>query len=215
MEWRYSGGGYLILPQLLEDVTGAAFADLAADLVLRPAGMTTATYAQPNPADTAAPHVLGQEVAWRVQPEYAAAGLWCTPTDLLHLAQAIQAAIAGDAGPLVPADLASEMVRPQQGDWGLGLRVSGDGDAQTFSHDGENFGYQYAMVGAVNSRSAAACMTSSDSGVPVLESIAAAISANSTWQVSRGRFVAMSGLVTLHAAGSAALSGLVPVRGQQ
>jgi len=55
--WRYSGGGYQILQQLLEDVTGRVFADLAAELVLRPAGMTTATYAQPDPANAAAPHI--------------------------------------------------------------------------------------------------------------------------------------------------------------
>ena len=96
-EWRYSGGGYQVLQQLLEDVTGQEFADLAAELVLRPAGMTTASYSQPDPADAAAPHVLGRPQAWRVYPEHAAAGLWCTPADLLHLAQAIQAALAGQA----------------------------------------------------------------------------------------------------------------------
>jgi CubicO group peptidase (beta-lactamase class C family) len=31
-EWRYSGGGYLVLQQLLEDVTGQDFAGLAAEL---------------------------------------------------------------------------------------------------------------------------------------------------------------------------------------
>ncbi len=183
-EWRYSGGGYLVLQQLLEDVTGREFADLAAELVLRPAGMTTARYDQPDPAAAAAPHVLGREETWRVYPEHAAAGLWCTPTDLLHLARAIQAAAAGQAGALLPARLAGAMMTPQLGDWGLGLRVSGDGNARTFSHGGENHGYECAMFGAVHSQNAAAFMTSSDQGVPVLEAMAAAITANSSWQVT-------------------------------
>ena len=191
-QWQYSGGGYLVVQQLLEDVTGRPFADLAAELVLRPAGMATAGYAQPDPARAAAPHVLGREQPWRVHPELAAAGLWCTPTDLLHLAQAIQAALAGDAGALLPRALAQEMVTPQLGDWGpgllgdwgLGLRISGDGDARTFSHGGENYGYQCAMIGAVHGRNAAAIMTNSDQGVPVVEAMAAAITANSPWHVS-------------------------------
>ena len=62
--------------------------------------MTTATYAQPK--HVAAAHVAGQEVGWHLYPELATAGLWCTPTDLVRLARAIQAAVAGDAGALLP-----------------------------------------------------------------------------------------------------------------
>ena len=76
------------------------------------------------------------------------------------------------------------MVTPQLGDWGLGLRVSGDGDALTFSHGGENHGYECAMFGAVRSQNAAAIMTSSDQGVPVLEAMSAAIMASSCWQTT-------------------------------
>ena len=47
LEWRYSGGGYVVLQQLLEDVAGERFAELAAGLIFRPARMTTATYDQP------------------------------------------------------------------------------------------------------------------------------------------------------------------------
>jgi CubicO group peptidase (beta-lactamase class C family) len=183
-DWRYSGGGYQVLQQLLEDVTGQQFADLAAELVLRPAGMTTASYAQPAPAGAAAPYVEGRQQAWRVYPEHAAAGLWCTPTDLLNLARAIQAAVAGQADAILPTELARQMVTPQLADWGLGLKVSGHGDAQTFSHDGGNYGYVCAMVGAVEGQNAAALMTSSDQGVPLLQAMAAAIAANSSWQIT-------------------------------
>src|SRR5215472_5845094 len=89
-QWSYSGGGYLVVQQLAQDSTGRPFADLAEELVLQPAAMGTASYAQPDPADAAAPHVCGRQQPWRVHPEHAAAGLWCTPADLLHLPQAIQ-----------------------------------------------------------------------------------------------------------------------------
>ena len=183
-EWRYSGGGYQVLQQLLEDVTGRAFADLAGELVLRPAGMTTATYAQPDPADAAAPQIEGRPEAWMIYPEHAAAGLWCTPTDLLHLAQAIQSAVAGEPGAVLPQELAGQMVTPQLGDSGLGLGIGGDGDRRNFSHAGGNYGYRCAMLGAVNTRNAAVLMTNSDQGLSVLGAMAAAITARTSWQLT-------------------------------
>ena len=184
-EWRYSGGGYQVLQQLLEDVTGRAFADLAGELVLRPAGMSTATYAQPDPADAAAPHIAGRPEVWMIYPELAAAGLpWCTPTDLLHLAQAIQAAVAGEPGAVLPQDLAEQMVTPQLGDSGLGLGIGGDGDRRNFSHAGGNYGYRCAMLGAVNTRNAAVLMTNSDQGLSVATAMAAAIMASTSWQIT-------------------------------
>jgi CubicO group peptidase (beta-lactamase class C family) len=47
--WRYSGGGYTVMQQLLMDVTGRPFPPLLADLVLQPIGMKDSTYEQPLP----------------------------------------------------------------------------------------------------------------------------------------------------------------------
>jgi CubicO group peptidase (beta-lactamase class C family) len=193
LEWSYSGGGYVILQQLLEDVTGRPFADLVTELVFRPARMGTATYAQPQPPDAAVPHVAGEEVAWRVHPELATAGLWCTPDDLVHLAQAIQAAVAGEAGSLLPEDLAREMMTPQMGAWGLGVALSGTGENQRFGHGGENYGYESALIGTVHGGYAAAVMTSSDLGVPVITSLFSAISANTSWRALADPFEGASG----------------------
>lgn len=178
---QYSGGGYVLLQQLLEDVTGRSFADLAAELVLGPAGMTAATYAQPDPSAATPVQVRGQPVAWRVHPEYATAGLWCTPADLVRLAQAIQAAVAGDAGALLPKQLATEMVTPQIGGWGLGLMLSGQGMHRRFGHGGENYGYQCTLIGTVFDKKAVAVMTSSDLGLPAIWSLLAAVRDATSW----------------------------------
>jgi CubicO group peptidase (beta-lactamase class C family) len=180
-EWCYSGGGYVVLQLLLEDVTGRRYAELAPELVFGPAGMSTATFAQPQPSAAAAPHVAGAEVGWRVHPELATAGMWCTPVDLVRLAQALQAAVAGDPGALLPQQLAAEMMTRQVADFGLGLSLSGDGTRAQFSHGGENYGYESVLVAAVRGRTAAAVMTSSDKGVPVCVSLLSAISASSSW----------------------------------
>ena len=47
--WRYSGGGFTVMQQLVIDVTGRPFPALLADLVLVPVGMTDSTYEQPLP----------------------------------------------------------------------------------------------------------------------------------------------------------------------
>jgi CubicO group peptidase (beta-lactamase class C family) len=178
---QYSGGGYVVLQQLLEDVTARPFAGLAADLVLKPAGMSTAAYAEPDPADAATPHVNGQPVPWHAYPEHAAAGLWCAAADLVRFGQAIQAAIAGDTGALLPRELASEMVTPQAGGWGLGLMVSGDGAHRQFGHGGGNYGYQCALIGTAFSRRTVAVMTSSDRGLPAIWTLLATVRNATAW----------------------------------
>src|ERR1022692_359762 len=50
VQFSYSGGGYCVLQQLLTDVTGLPFPELATELVLGPAGMLDSAYAQPLPA---------------------------------------------------------------------------------------------------------------------------------------------------------------------
>lgn len=178
---QYSGGGYVVLQQLLEDVTALPFAGLAADLVLKPAGMTTAAYSEPGPSDAATAHVNGQPVAWHTYPEHAAAGLWCAPADLVRFGQAIQAALGGDSRALLPRELALEMVTPQAGGWGLGLMVSGDGAQRLFGHGGGNYGYQCALIAAAFSRRTVAVMTSSDRGLPAIWTLLAAVRDATTW----------------------------------
>jgi CubicO group peptidase (beta-lactamase class C family) len=49
LQFSYSGGGYCVLQQLLIDVTGEPFPELARALVLEPLGMRDSTYEQPLP----------------------------------------------------------------------------------------------------------------------------------------------------------------------
>jgi CubicO group peptidase (beta-lactamase class C family) len=185
--YRYSGGGYVLLQQLLEDVTGRPFVTLAAELVLGPAQMTAATYAQPDLSAAATAHLEGQPVEWRVYPEHATAGLWCTPADLVRFAQAIQAAVAGEAGALLPQPLALEMVTPQAGGRGLGLMLSGQATQRRFGHGGGNYGYQCLLTGTVSGKKAVAVMTSSDPSLPVIWSLLAAVRDATSWPDLPGR----------------------------
>jgi CubicO group peptidase (beta-lactamase class C family) len=50
-KWNYSGGGYIVMQQMLLDVTKEPFPKLMHDTVLAPIGMKHSTYQQPLPAD--------------------------------------------------------------------------------------------------------------------------------------------------------------------
>lgn len=87
--WRYSGGGYTVMQQLVVDVAGKPFPVLLDELVLGPLGMADSTYEQPLPEDRRGAAASGHRSdggllpgRYHTYPEMAAAGLWTTPSDL-------------------------------------------------------------------------------------------------------------------------------------
>jgi CubicO group peptidase (beta-lactamase class C family) len=82
---------YLVLQQLLEEVTGRPFPDIAAECLLRPLGLTASTFAQPLPADrwdrATSCHEGDTPIpgGWRVYPDAAAMGFWTTPSEFARL----------------------------------------------------------------------------------------------------------------------------------
>ena len=168
-EWRYSGGGFVVMQQLLLDVSGKPFPALMKETVLGPAGMAHSTYEQPLPksrmGETAMPyHSNGQPTPGgpHVYPEMSAAGLWTTPSDLARFAIELQRALAGRSL-ILSAAIAREMLTPIKGGWGLGIGVGGSAGHPYFQHGGANDGFQCNMV-AYNSGDGVAIMTNSDSG---------------------------------------------------
>jgi CubicO group peptidase (beta-lactamase class C family) len=183
--WRYSGGGTTIVQLVLADSTQTAFPDLLRELVLEPAGMATATFEQPLPESRRAEaatgyHEPGKAVpgSWHVYPEMAAAGLWCTPTDLCRFAIAYQAAFEGRPGALLPQELAHEALRPvPPGTYGLGPSV----DAERFGHGGSNEGFLCELTAGRTGGYGCAVMTNSFRSAPLLAEVTGAIAERDTW----------------------------------
>lgn len=78
--WKYSGGGYTVMQQLLLDVSHQPFPKLMHDTVLAPIGMTRSTYEQPLPTElrsgAATPYKANGapvEGGFHIYPEMAAA----------------------------------------------------------------------------------------------------------------------------------------------
>jgi len=185
--WRYSGGGYVVVQKLLEDVTGQPFPKIMQELVLGPCGMTHSTYEQPLPsnrmAEAAMPHAPdGQSIKGGppIYPEMAAAGLWTTPSDLARYAIAVQESLAGKPNSLLSAKMAREMLTPVLLDNGLGPRVGGSRQHPYFTHDGANIGFRCNLV-AYNQGNGAVIMTNSDNGGQLANEILPSIAHEYGW----------------------------------
>jgi CubicO group peptidase (beta-lactamase class C family) len=175
-----------VLQQLLIDVTGQPFPELARKLVLDPLGMASSTYHQPPPAGwethAASGHRAGGSVVagrWAVYPEMAAAGLWTTATDLGRSAAAVQRAAGGD-GSFLPKPLAGDLLTSQSAnaEVGLGLFLEGSGPGRRFGHGGTDEGFQAHLSAGVETGLGIAILTNGDAGRPIIDGILAAVTVN-------------------------------------
>ncbi len=180
---RYSGGGYMVLEQLLEDVTGKRFPVLAAEEIMRPLGMSSSGYVLPQAATSVASghDSEGKEWpgGWNDHPEHAAASLWSTPTDLARFLITVQQAHRGRGDPALAA-----MLKEQRDEAGLGffLRHTEPGHRPLrFSHTGATNGYRAMVMGYVDGGRGIAVMTSGDTGSDLLMEIVRSVAVEYGW----------------------------------
>ena len=155
--WRYSGGGYTVMQQLMVDVTGADFPEFMKNNVLSPLGMKNSTYQQPLPPELAKLTATGHynnrslvEGRWHIYPEMAAAGLWTTPSDLARFAIGIQNAYAGKSGSVLSQSMTRQMLTDQKNRDGLGVFLQGDSTTLRFGHNGRDEGFDALLTASVH-----------------------------------------------------------------
>jgi CubicO group peptidase (beta-lactamase class C family) len=190
--FKYSGGGYCVMQQLLIDVTGTPFPDYMRQQVLEPLGMEHSTYEQPLPesmrpsaATAHRAHAKPITGAWHVYPEMAAAGLWTTPSDLAQVVIEIAGSTVGHKGKVLSNNMVAEMLKPRLGKYGLGFAVSSSDQSFTFSHGGSNEGYRCLLIGVPATGQGCVIMTNSDTGSALLPEVAAAVSQAYDWPSER------------------------------
>jgi CubicO group peptidase (beta-lactamase class C family) len=181
---RYSGAGYMIIQQLIEDLTGLPFATYAEQILFKPLGMKHTTYSIYPDTEKGLPiarghHDNGQadpKRKYNVYPESAAAGPWTTPSDLARLIMAIQQSKEGKPGAILKQTLVKQMLQPQINSMGLGLPLKGSKTVAGFWHAGNNAGYTGMLFAMTESGQGAVVLTNSNSGewmaLEVIRSIA-------------------------------------------
>lgn len=154
-KWQYSNIGYVVIQQVLEDVYGQRFEELARTMVFRPLGMKSSTFAYPLPpawrSREAVPHDdqgTAREPAMHPAAR-AQGGLMTTPSDLARLTIELMRASGGRSGRLLSPASVRQMLQPEveldpklfgtPAREGLGVFLLGEGEGLSFGHPGSNY----------------------------------------------------------------------------
>lgn len=188
-QYKYSGGGLIVMQVAMSDVTGQPFSQLMQSTVLKPLQMSRSTYAQPKSVDeapnTAVAHdELGRrkDAPWHIYPELAPSSLWTTPTDLAKFIVELQTALRGPEGRVLSQRSARDMVTPVGvGPFGVGVMVGKRGDGWYFTHGGDNWGYRAWMIGHLRKGYGYVIMTNGDNGSAIIDPLADRIAQAYGW----------------------------------
>lgn len=146
--WRYSGGSYLILQLVIEEVSGEAFSDYMRRAVFAPLGMNASTFVDPYPEHLA--DIFAADGSEAVHYRFTATGaasLYTSVADMTRFLEAQVATpdVAAGRGVLSP-DTLDAMQAPEAyvyglPVWGLGESLYAPNGAGGFviGHDGSNF----------------------------------------------------------------------------
>lgn len=183
-DFRYSGGGYVLVQQVLEDVTGEPFADLSAKAVFAPVGMHHSAWGGLDLAsrqDAAVGHHRGLPIEGRRarHPELAAGGLWTTPSDLARLTVALQQVLAGQSGGLLAPAALEQALTGERGAIGLGFMIDGTPERPLWGHDGRTAGFE-ARWRFDRSR-AVVVMVNANGTLPLADEIVRAVAVAEGW----------------------------------
>ncbi|GAA4274717.1 hypothetical protein GCM10022258_40130 [Aquimarina gracilis] len=152
--FRYSGGGYTIMQQMMIDIEKKPFPELMNELVLAPLQMTHSTYNQPLTGEqlklAATGYVPNGDMTKgkrHTYPEMAAAGLWTTAEDLAKFAINMQQALKGENTTVLSKNMVSKMLTPFVEDHiGLGIFLNKRKDEVYFGHGGWDEGFSSELV---------------------------------------------------------------------
>lgn len=185
---QYSGGGYIIIQQLVEELSGQPFAQYVDAQIFKPLHMTHSTYDYYPDETLKAPVARGHDekgaiepkFKYRVYPEMAAAGFWTTPSDLARLVIGMQQAFDGLNTAVVDSSLLRVMLKPQINTTGLGVHLKGYKDVSVFWHSGNNAGYTGLLFGTLRGQGAVV-LTNSDDGVTLAQECIRSIADTYNW----------------------------------
>ena len=187
--FRYSGGGYTVMQQLLIDLKGKPFPEVMRETVLDKLKMADSTYEQPLPGSlttqaATAHRRNGNAIKgkWHTYPEMAAAGLWTTPTDLCRFAIEIMNSRKGRSQRVLGQKMVRQMLTEQAEEMGLGLRLGGGGEDFRFMHGGSNEGFRCALIAYPEKGQGVAIMVNSDYGGNLMSELLRSLSEEYGWK---------------------------------
>lgn len=153
--YRYGGGGYCVMQQMLIDIEGKDFPTIMKEKVLVPLDMKNSTYTQPLPENQSqwaatAYSANGAKVKgkYHTYPEMAPAGLWTTAEDYAKFVIDIQNTLSDKSHIIISKKMAEEFTTPFIDPFmGLGIFIENKSGEVYFSHGGDNEGFSGKFIG--------------------------------------------------------------------
>ena len=170
-KWRYSGGGYSVLQQLLIDHNDMDFMSYINNALFRPLNMSHSFFQQPLSPSLSGYASKGHDEygnivngGWTILPEMAAGGLWSTSLDLAKVIIEVNRSYLGSSNKIISKTMTREMLKKQKADYGLGFQIEGQDYNITYSHSGSNEGYRSFFVGYPERKQGVVILTNSNAG---------------------------------------------------
>ncbi len=183
-----SEAGYVVVQQLLEDLTGRPFPELVAERIFKPLGLTHSVFGSGFGGDLRPEAAVGFLREGKAVPggaarfpEDAAKGLWTTPSEYAAIVLDVLAAAEDRPARILPPAAARRLLAAQVENFGFGFFVEGRGDALLFRASGTTHGFAGALVLYPAKGQGAVIMSNSDNGDVLIEEILTGFSAAYDW----------------------------------
>jgi CubicO group peptidase (beta-lactamase class C family) len=187
--YNYSGASYMVLQQLIEDVTNEPFSIFIEKNVLAPLGMIDSHFKQPLPAEHKKRAIPGfgannqmLKNGWDNIPTLASGGLWSTPSDIANLILSISHGYLAKSS-VISKNIALELLKFQKNTtFGLGVSLDGEKMSLNFRKNGKNRGYHNEFIMFPEVGQGAVIMTNSINGMSLIKDFIEFISREFNWQ---------------------------------
>jgi CubicO group peptidase (beta-lactamase class C family) len=173
---EYSGGGITISQLIVMDITRKSYAEYMYENVLKPLGMTSSSYEQPNKSNpillATGYRMNGEEISgkYHIYPEEAAAGLWTNPTDLGKYIVETQLAWQGKSAKVLNQQMTRLRLTPYGNkNAALGVFIDSTIDGKYFQHGGANEGFRCQYYGSIEGGEGLVVMVNSDNNAIIQE----------------------------------------------
>ncbi|WP_047245748.1 serine hydrolase domain-containing protein [Maribacter thermophilus] len=178
-EFDYSGGGYVVLQKALIDINNKGFNEQMNEEILQPCGMVSSFYSVNLNESQLSQIAIGHkknatplESDYFLYPQYAAGGLWSTPSEIAKFLIAIQNSINSDntENLLSKQSIKRLLERPtletgKRPTYGLGFGFKIDSTTNeiiSLRHSGANVGYSCFMEASRDGKYAYIIMSNRD-----------------------------------------------------
>lgn len=146
--YRYSGGGYMVIQKIIEDVTGKKFEILIRNKIFKPLKMNNSFFDKPKKFINGYEKNRQVNKGFFLYPEKAAAGLWTNAEDLCKFLIEIQLSYLGKSNKILSKSSTRQMLKPiisaERNFMSLGFFISKD--KKNFYHSGYNVGYRSKFI---------------------------------------------------------------------